>query len=440
MKKIARKKPTTEGRPQLRATLGELAREEAQRQLTLGLRTLVRENLREFVISAGAAALVGVLEEERTQLVGARYARLPTRTARRWGSASGELVMGGRRVRVPRPRARTLEGEELQLPSWTAFAAEDPLSERAVEQMLIGVTTRRYARSLEPLPADLPGRGTSKSAVSRRFVAATERQMAEWLGRDLGALDLGVLMIDGVHIDERVLLVALGVDADGKKHVLGVREGATENAVACTALLADLRDRGLRTDRPTLIVIDGSKAIAAAVRNVFGERAVVQRCQAHKARNVVDQLPDDMKPSVRQALRDAYAATDPDRAARMLTNLVRRLESDHPGAASSLQEGLDETLTVKRLGLPKKLERQLSTTNAIENLIGAVRRLSRRVKRWRDGRMVLRWTVAAVADAATRFRRITGARDGMAQLMRALERLSKPAASTNRASRAKAAA
>jgi transposase-like protein len=423
MKKTARKtRPTEATRPQLRATLGELARNEARAQLALGLRDLVRENLREFVITAGTAALTGVLEEERTRLVGPKYAHLPTRQARRSGSAPGELVMGGRRVQVRRPRARTLDGHEVQLPSWTTFGAEDPLHERAVEQMLVGVSTRRYARSLEPLPADLPSRGTSRSAVSRRFVAATERQMAEWLGRDLGALDLGVVMIDGVHIEEHVLLVALGIDADGKKHVLGVREGATENAAACTALLADLRERGLRTDRPTLVVIDGSKALAKAVRNVFGESAIVQRCQAHKMRNVLDQLPDEMKPSVRQALRDAYAASDADRARTMLTNLVRRLRNDHPGAASSLEEGLDETLAVKRLRLPKKLERQLSTTNAIENLMGSVRQLSRRVKRWRGGKMILRWTVTAVADAATRFRRIMGAREGMTQLMRALTR------------------
>jgi transposase-like protein len=237
-----------------------------------------------------------------------------------------------------------------------------------------------------------------------------------------------------VHIEERVLLVALGIDANGSKHVLGVREGATENAASCTALLADLRDRGLRTDRPTLVVIDGSKALAKAVRGVFCERAIIQRCQAHKTRNVVDQLPDEMKPSVRQALRDAYAASDAERAHKMLTNLVRRLRDDHPGAASSLEEGLDETLSVKRLRLPKKLERQLSTTNAIENLMGSVRRLSRRVKRWRGGKMILRWTVAAVADAATRFRRITGAREGMNELMRALTRLE-----SSTAARAKAA-
>jgi transposase-like protein len=436
MKNTARKTGTTEAtRPQLREVLGKVADDQATAQLVLGLRHLVRENLREFVISAGTAALAAVLEEERTQLVGPKYAHVPDRRARRAGSAPGELVMGGRRVQVRRPRARTLDGQEVQLPSWTAFGTEDPLHERAVEQMLVGVTTRRYARSLEPLPADLPSRGTSRSAVSRRFVAATERQMAEWLGRELGGLELGVVMIDGIHIDEHVLLVALGIDADGKKHVLGVREGATENAAACTALLADLRDRGLHTDRPVLVVIDGAKALAKAVRNVFGDQAIVQRCQAHKLRNVVDQLPDDMKPSVRQAMREAYAASDAGRAHTMLTNLVRRLREKHPGAASSLEEGLDETIAVKRLRLPKKLERQLSTTNAIENLMGSVRRLSRRVKRWRGGKMILRWTVAAVADAATRFRRVTGAREGMAELMRVLRERT----STAGTSRAKAA-
>jgi len=431
MKKTARKTTTTEAPVQLRATLGELARNEAKRQLTLSLKDLVRENLREFVIGAGTAALYAVLEEERTQIVGPRYARQPERQARRSGSAPGELVMGGRRVQVRRPRARTLDGQEIQLPSWTAFGAEDPLHERAVEQMLVGVTTRRYARSLEPVPADLPSRGTSKSAVSRRFVAATEKQMGEWLGRDLSTLDLGVLMIDGVHIEEHVLLVALGIDADGKKHVLGVREGATENAAACTALLADLRERGLSTERTMLVVIDGSKALAKSVRSVFGERAIVQRCQAHKARNVLDQLPEDMKPSVRQAMREAYATADADRARTMLTNLVRRLREDHPGAASSLEEGLDDTLAVKRLRLPKKLERQLSTTNAIENLMGSVRQLSRRVKRWRGGKMILRWTVAAVADAATRFRRIMGAKEGMTQLMRTLAQRESSASTTS---------
>lgn len=394
--------------------------EASSAQLTLS--DVINAGLHEFVIAAGTAALGAVLERERTRVVGPRYAHLPMRAAHRAGSAPGELVLGGRRVQIRRPRARTLDGREIELPSWRAFADEDPLHERAVEQMLVGVSTRSYARSLEPVPDEIVARGTSKSAVSRRFVAATERQMAEWLGRDLRAIDLVVLMIDGVYVgDDHVLLVALGFDAQGQKHVLGVREGATENAASCTALLTDMRERGLRTDRAILAVIDGSKALAKAIRDVCGSRALIQRCQAHKSRNVTDQLPDEMKPSVRQALRDAYACDDAARAKRLLANLARRLRDEHPGAAASLDEGLDETLTVKRLGLPRRLERQLSTTNAIENLIGSMRRISARVKRWRNGQMILRWTVAAIADAATRFRRITGAREGMTQLVRALK-------------------
>jgi transposase-like protein len=418
MKNTARKKRSTEvARPQLRAVLGQPARDT---QLALDLGDLVRRDLREFVITAGTTALTMLLERERTEVVGPRYAHLPSRRAHRTGSTSGELVMGGRRMQVRRPRARTIDGREVELPSWAAFAAEDPLHERAVEQ--VGVSTRRYARSLEPVPDDLATRGTSRSAVSRRFVAATEKQMAEWLGRDLGAVDLAVLMIDGVVIDEHVLLVALGIDTDGKKHVLGVHEGATENAASCTALITDMRERGLRADRTVLAVIDGSKALAKALRDVYGVRALIQRCQAHKARNVLDQLPESVRPSVKQALRDAYCAADATRSKRLLGNLARRLRDEHPGAAASLIEGLDETLTVKRLALPSKLERQLSTTNAIENLMGSVRDLTRRVKRWRDGRMIVRWTVTAVADAASRFRRITGAREGMTALVRALER------------------
>jgi hypothetical protein len=197
-------------------------------------------------------------------------------------------------------------------------------------------------------------------------------------------------LIDGVVIEEHVLLVALGIDVDGNKHVLGVREGATENAASCTALVADMRERGLHAERAVLAVIDGSKALATPIRDVYGGRALIQRCQAHKARNVLDQLPDQMRPSVRQALRDAYGSADATRAKRLLTNLARRLRDEHPGAAASLDEGLDETLNVKRLGLPSKLERQLSTTNAIENLMGAVRRLTaREAVAWRPHDLAL---------------------------------------------------
>ena len=228
MKKIAKKQSLKEAEPY---------------SLTLALGEVIGRELREFVVSAGMEALTLLLERERTEACGPRYQHQPDRLAVRAGHAPGELVMGGRRVRVARPRARTLDGREVELPSWRTFSDEDPLRARAVDQMLAGVSTRRYARSLEPLPAGVVSRGTGRSAVSRRFVAATEKQMAEWLGRDLSSIDLAVLMIDGVHIHEHVLLVALGIDTDGKKHVLGVREGATENATACRALLTDLRDR-----------------------------------------------------------------------------------------------------------------------------------------------------------------------------------------------------
>lgn len=384
------------------------------------LHAIVRRELRDFVVGAGMTALAEVLEQERAAVCGPRYEHRADRRAFRAGHAMGELVLGGRRVQVKRPRARTVDGDEVALPSWRAFASEDPLHERALAQALVGVSTRRYARSLEGMPADVRTRGTSRSAVSRRFVAATEQQMGTWLGRDLADVDLVVLMIDGVHIDDHVVLAALGIDAEGKKHVLGIREGATENSTACTALLGDLRERGMRTDRTVLAVLDGSKALAKSVREVFGRHALIQRCQAHKARNVLDQLPEDLRPSVREALRQAYGCGDAARAKRLLGNLARRLRDDHPSAASSLDEGLDETLTVMRLRLPPKLERVLSTTNAVENLIGSVRTLGRRVKRWRDGRMIVRWTVTAVADAATRFRRIKGAREGLLALVVAL--------------------
>lgn len=365
------------------------------------------------------AALAELLESERTAVCGPRHARQKERRAYRAGYTRGELVMGGRRVSTNRPRARTITGEEVELPSWRFFSAEDPLTERAMEQMLVGVSTRKYARSLEPTSPDVKTRGTSKSAVSRRFVAKTEAQMDEWLKRDLSEISLAALMIDGVHVEEHVLLVALGIDVDGNKHVLGVREGATENSTACTELLADLVERNLRTDYTILAVLDGAKALAKAVRTVWGKRVLIQRCQVHKLRNVTEQLPESMRPPVKKTMQQAYRARSAKTAKRLLTNLLQRLRSEHPGAAGSLEEGLDETLTVMGFNLPEWLERTLSTTNAIENLIGSVRDLGRRVRRWRDGRMILRWTATALIEASTHFRKLRG-HAGMGKLVAAL--------------------
>jgi putative transposase len=379
-------------------------------QLWLGLPGLVQEALYETVIGAGLACVDEVLEAERVALCGARYAHRAERPALRAGHAASSLVLGGRRVAVSRPRVRGVAGCELKLPSWREWSARDPLDERALEQMVLGVSTRRYARSLEPLPEAVAVRGISKSAVSERFVYGTERKLGELTNRELGELVLVALLIDGVHFGEHLVLAAVGVDARGDKHVLGLREGATENAAAVRALLTDLIERGLATGHSLLIVIDGAKALHKAVVEVFGSHALIQRCREHKKRNVTDALPERQRAAVRSAMNQAYATRDAKRARRLLDHLARRLEHQHPGAAASLREGLDETLTVIRLGLPENLERVLSSTNLIENLFSRVREIGRRVKRWQSGTMVLRWTAAGVLEAERGFRKIVGFR------------------------------
>lgn len=326
-------------------------------------------------------------------------------------------MLGGRRVRVKKPRVRSVDGHELQLPTWEQFSREDRLEQRATEQRLVGVSTRKYARSLEQLPEEVEDFGTSKSAVSRRFVKKTAAQVEIFLSLRLDELKLCVLMLDGVHVAEHVLLIAVGIDEQGTKHVVGVREGATENAVCCRELLCDLRERGMSTERSVLVVLDGAKALTKAVREVFGNRALLQRCRIHKERNVTEQLPKELWPSVRHTMRQAYKSRDAVRAKKQLENLAQSLQSEHPGAAASLREGLAETLTVMRL--PDELVRSLGSTNVIENLIGSVRKLSARVQRWRDGQMTLRWICATAMDAATRFRRIKGYR-GLSALVAAL--------------------
>ena len=385
----------------------------------LPVAAFLRGRLHEFVISSGLAVLQELLEHEREAACGARYRHDAERHASRYGHAPGELVLGGRRVAVKRPRARTQAGAELVLPSWSAFAAEDPLHDRAVEQMVLGVSTRGYDRSLEPLPEGMRGRGASRSAVSRRFVMATKVRVGALLGRRLETLDLVVLMIDGIHVDDHVVLVALGIDAEGRKHVLGLREGATENATACKALLADLSERGLRTDRSTLVVLDGAKALRKAVRDVFGDRALVQRCQEHKKRNIEEHLPEMLRASTRTAMNEAYRAGTVPRATRLLENLARRLEGEHPSAAASLREGLEESLTVIDLRLPDALERTLRTTNPIDNLLGGCRRITRNVKRWRGGSMIVRWIGTALLEATKGFRRLRGYQ-GIPKLVAAL--------------------
>lgn len=265
--------------------------------------------LQELVVASGLKVLEAMLEDDRTAVCGPRYAHQPDRHAYRAGHAPSEVVLGGRKVAIRRPRVRR-DGEEVPLPTAQAFANADPLNQRVVNQMLIGVATRQYARSLEPLGADVGTRGASKSAVSRRFVAQTQAQLDAWRATPLDALDLAVLLIDGVQVGGHCIVVALGIDTTGAKHALGLWEGATENATVCQGLLTNLTSRGLRTDRSLLVIVDGAKALDTAVTQTFGRAAVAQRCQVHKARNILEHLPEAQRPWVKAILARAYTNTN----------------------------------------------------------------------------------------------------------------------------------
>ena len=380
-------------------------------QLLMPLAALVRGDLLALVHQLGMQAVAAMLEAERTRLCGERYKHDSSRRATRAGSTRGELALGGRRAALRRPRVVDRAGHEVPLDTWAKLASSDPLDRRALEQMAIGVATRKYARSVETPRAGIETRGTSKSAVSGRFVALTTEKLAEWMARPLGALDIWAVFIDGIHFGEHVVLCALGVDATGAKHVLGLWEGATENEIACKAMLENISTRGLTPNRSRLFVIDGSKGLRAAIRRMHGKRTLVQRCQVHKVRNVIGHLPDDRHVDVRAAMREAYKCSKVETAKRLLNNLARALQKKHPSAAASLREGLDETLTVTGLGLSPSLTRSLSTTNPVENMNDRIRTTARRVKRWDGGTMILRWVLVGVLEAARGFRRLKGHKD-----------------------------
>ncbi len=352
-------------------------------------------------------ALDTLMESERTDLCGPAFGKGQPGDAVRWGHSDGRLVMGGRRVVVRRPRVRQ-NGKEVPLPSWQEFADEDPLEKRTVEQMAVGVSTRNYDRSIDALPDELGPHGASRSAASRRFVAMTEERLKEWMNRDLSNLRIAAVMIDGIEVGEHTIVIALGIDESSQKHVLGLWQGATENAQICIALLNNLIERGLDAQQAYLFVIDGGKALRKAIHDVFGKRSLVQRCQEHKRRNVLGYLPKRMHTSANKAMRDAFRSTSKATAKKRLQQYASALEEDYPDAASSLREGLDELLTLKDLRLPQWLERTLSTTNPIENLNGGIRRVIRNVKRWRDGEMSRRWVGAAILEAEKGFRKLRG--------------------------------
>lgn len=374
----------------------------------LGALADVERGLLGLCIEVGQQVLQQLMEEDRAVLCGPKWQPNPARAALRAGTTHSEVTLGGRRISVRRPRVRSVANTELALPSFTAAAARDPLNRQTLSAVVTGVATRRYARSLEPLPAEIAQRAISKSAVSRRFTVLSRRVLTQWLARPLQDMELVAVLIDGVMFRSRCLVVALGITADGHKRVLGLRQGSTENATLVRELLRDLVDRGLRTERALLFVIDGSKALRAAIEQLFGSYALIQRCQVHKRRNLRDHLPESMRPRIAQALHQAYNAPTPGEAKAQLERLAKSLERDHPSAAASLREGLEETLTVRRLGISGKLYQTLRTTNTIESLNATVATFVRNVRLWRSGDMLLRWAATALKEAEPGFHCVRG--------------------------------
>ena len=385
----------------------------------LGFLVDTRLNLLELSVNLGLEVVGRMFEEDRKRLCGRKGSPDPDRQATRHGYDDGSVVLGGRRVAVRKPRVRSMAGEEISLPTYQRFNREDPLAGRALEQLILGVSTRNFSRSLEPLPEAAEEKAIRRNSVSRRFIARTQAQLENFLSCPLGDRDFPILMLDGKGFGEHTLVIALGIDAEGHKEVLGVAEGSTENEAVCRRLLANLVDRGLCVERARLFVLDGGKGLHKAVRGIFGNWAVVHRCHLHKIRNVVDHLPEAKRAWAKAAMRKAYASETPARAKRRLLDLAGSL-ADHPGAVASLREGLEETLTLLELGVRGALALTLVSTNPIENLMDTLGRVSRNVKRWRHGRMALRWAVTGMLEARKAFRRVKGYRE-LPALLRALE-------------------
>jgi transposase-like protein len=376
--------------------------------LIAGIET-TKQGLLAFVHQMGMLALHEMLDAEAAAIAGPKGKHAASRTHNHWGTTRTPLPFGGRHVVIERPRVRRRGGGEVALPTLEGLREADPLSARVAEQIVLGVSTRGYARSLEPTDGELQGRGTGKSSASRALIEKTNEKLAAFRTCRLDDLDVVAMFIDGIEVARKAVIIALGVTSDGTKKPLGLWSGSTENGVIATELLQDLVARGLRVDAPMLFVIDGGKGIRKALRDVFGDRAIVQRCQVHKVRNVRDHLPESRRAYVVRQMHDAYRSKSAKVAKKQLLQLATWLEKNgEDGAAGSLREGLDETLTVLRLELSKTLVRTLSTTNAIENLNGTLRRVCRNVKRWRGESMICRWIALAVGEAQTKFRRVKG--------------------------------
>ncbi len=378
------------------------------------------EVIGELAQEAGLLLMSAAMESECTRIAGPKDSKNPSRRANWWGSELSPVYYDGQKVLIKRQRLRGKDNKEIPLATFEALRSPRAMRNSAMKNMVLGISSRNYEEAVEGF---MKGYGIKKSSVSRHFVMATAQQMREFMERDLGHLDLVAIFIDGIEFKGHLLVVALGLDKSGRKHVLGLWQGATENATVCTNLLEDMSRRGLETGKDYLFVLDGSKALRSAVARVFGEAVRVQRCQQHKRRNVRDHLPEEHQSAIDARISAAYKMTDYDEAKKSLELTVKYLERLNPSAAASLKEGLEETLTIHKLGVTGLLRKTLSTTNPIEACFSVTRTITGRIKRWRGADMVQRWAIAALLRAERKFNRIKGYKE-LPRLVAVLQRKS----------------
>ena len=391
-------------------------------QMVLPLAEMVgwlRQGVGELIRQAGLQLMELLMEEEVRELVGERNRPQPDRTASRWGRERGYCVVMGQKVRVNRPRVRTTDDQEVRLGSYEMFHRGEPLTETVWEKLMLGLSTRKYGQAVKQFSEAY---GLEKSAISEHFIEASRTKLKEMMERRLDKLKLCALLIDATPFAGQQMVAALGISQDGRKTILGIRQGATENATVVGELLGELANRGLDFREPRLYVLDGGKALHAAVRKYAGESAPIQRCQVHKRRNVLDHLTDEQKPLVAKKLNLAYALEDHAAAKLALEQLHRELMDINPSAARSLGEGLEETLTVHRLHVPPQLRKTLASTNVIESAFSIVERVCSNVKRWHPGDQRERWVGSGLLVAEKQFRRVQGHKQ-IPNLLRELESL-----------------
>lgn len=373
-----------------------------------GINKEVENSLLEKVISLGIESYIEIIEDEITDICGERYKHITGKKYNRWSTTDTPVILGGRKISVRHTRVRNIkENCEKEISLVSQYKNKELLSNRQMEQMIIGVSTRKYKRSLETDIADMATYSDSKSTVSRNFIARTKEKLEAWRNEPIKE-SYPVLMIDGIVYAKTTVIVALGIDKTGNKRALGAWEGSTENSRVCIDLLQSLADRGLNVSEIKLAVIDGGKALRKALNEVFGKELLIQRCQIHKKKNVAEYVPKEMRETVRRAISEAYNSENYDTAKRLLLNIIKWLEKDYPQAARSMKEGIEETLTLHKLRAHKKIRKSLCTTNPIESLNSGIRNVTRRVKRWRNSDMVIRWVCTGIIESEKNFKKING--------------------------------